>query len=153
MCVYMYSRFVENHPIWILEDGPLISEGGSVTNTHTHTYIYIYIGKLVSGLALNTVPDGHHILHVRATCLLVVIIIVIVGSGYYPLRASLLPLLTALVALLGTLDSDAGWRHFAAARDHFPTTWDEGRPDRLLASGLLGDDAKELLGGVPDDIV
>jgi hypothetical protein len=26
MCVYMHSRFVENHPIWILEDGPLISE-------------------------------------------------------------------------------------------------------------------------------
>jgi hypothetical protein len=27
MCVYMYSRFIENHPIRILEDGPLISEG------------------------------------------------------------------------------------------------------------------------------
>jgi hypothetical protein len=27
MCVYMHSRFVENHPIRILEDGPLISEG------------------------------------------------------------------------------------------------------------------------------
>jgi hypothetical protein len=26
MCVYMHSRFVENHPIWILKDGPLISE-------------------------------------------------------------------------------------------------------------------------------
>jgi hypothetical protein len=26
MCVYMHSRFVENHPIRILEDGPLISE-------------------------------------------------------------------------------------------------------------------------------
>jgi hypothetical protein len=26
MCVYMYFRFVENHPIRILEDGPLISE-------------------------------------------------------------------------------------------------------------------------------
>jgi hypothetical protein len=26
MCVYMHSRFVENHPIWILEDGSLISE-------------------------------------------------------------------------------------------------------------------------------
>jgi hypothetical protein len=26
MCVYMYFRFVENHPIWILKDGPLISE-------------------------------------------------------------------------------------------------------------------------------
>jgi hypothetical protein len=27
MCVYMHSRFVENHPIRILEDGPLIFEG------------------------------------------------------------------------------------------------------------------------------
>jgi hypothetical protein len=27
MCVYMHSHFVENHPIRILEDGPLISEG------------------------------------------------------------------------------------------------------------------------------
>jgi hypothetical protein len=27
MCVYMHSLFIENHPIWILEDGPLISKG------------------------------------------------------------------------------------------------------------------------------
>jgi hypothetical protein len=26
MCVCMHSRFVENHPIWIREDGPLIFE-------------------------------------------------------------------------------------------------------------------------------
>jgi hypothetical protein len=26
MSVYMHSRFIENHPIRILEDGPLISE-------------------------------------------------------------------------------------------------------------------------------
>jgi hypothetical protein len=26
MCVYMHPRFVENHPIRILKDGPLISE-------------------------------------------------------------------------------------------------------------------------------
>jgi hypothetical protein len=26
MCVYMHSRFVKNHPILILKDGPLISE-------------------------------------------------------------------------------------------------------------------------------
>jgi hypothetical protein len=26
MCVYMHSRFIENHLIWILEDGPLISK-------------------------------------------------------------------------------------------------------------------------------
>jgi hypothetical protein len=26
MCVCMHSRFVENHLIWFLKDGPLISE-------------------------------------------------------------------------------------------------------------------------------
>jgi hypothetical protein len=26
MCIYMYSRYIENHPIRILEDGPFISE-------------------------------------------------------------------------------------------------------------------------------
>jgi hypothetical protein len=43
MCL-LYSRFVENHPIWILEDGPLISdvvllqlvsEPGSGLNAHS----------------------------------------------------------------------------------------------------------------------
>jgi hypothetical protein len=34
MCVYMHSRFVENHPIRILEDRPLISEG---VLSHLHT--------------------------------------------------------------------------------------------------------------------
>jgi hypothetical protein len=24
--VFAHSRFIENHPVWILEDGPLISE-------------------------------------------------------------------------------------------------------------------------------
>jgi hypothetical protein len=26
ICVYMHSRFIENHPIRILKDGPLISD-------------------------------------------------------------------------------------------------------------------------------
>jgi hypothetical protein len=26
MCVYIHSSSIENHLIWILEDGPLISE-------------------------------------------------------------------------------------------------------------------------------
>jgi hypothetical protein len=42
MCVYMHSRFVENHPIQILEDGPLISEG---VLSHTPC---VYINKDVS---------------------------------------------------------------------------------------------------------
>jgi hypothetical protein len=37
MCIYMHSRFVENHPIQILEDGTLISE---VLLSH---YIYVSV--------------------------------------------------------------------------------------------------------------
>jgi hypothetical protein len=36
MCVYMHSRCVENHSIRILEDGPLISEGGFATGGRKH---------------------------------------------------------------------------------------------------------------------
>jgi hypothetical protein len=36
MCVCMYSRFIKNHPIRILEDGPLISE---VVLSHDRTSI------------------------------------------------------------------------------------------------------------------
>jgi hypothetical protein len=34
MCVCMHSRFIENHPIRILKDGPLISE---VVLSQAHT--------------------------------------------------------------------------------------------------------------------
>jgi hypothetical protein len=40
MCVYMHSRFVENHPIQILEDGPLISE--------------VVLSQFPSGFSLNS---------------------------------------------------------------------------------------------------
>jgi hypothetical protein len=40
MCVYMHSRFVENHPIWILEDGPLISEG---VLSHTLSQFFLFV--------------------------------------------------------------------------------------------------------------
>jgi hypothetical protein len=33
MCVCMQSHFVENHPIWILQEGPLISE---LVLSHSH---------------------------------------------------------------------------------------------------------------------
>jgi hypothetical protein len=33
MCVCMHSRFIENHPIWILKYGPLIFE---VVLSHQH---------------------------------------------------------------------------------------------------------------------
>jgi hypothetical protein len=49
MCVYMHSRFVENHPIRILEDGPLISE---VVLSHCQPVI------LTHDLAPNTRNQG-----------------------------------------------------------------------------------------------
>jgi hypothetical protein len=35
MCVCMHSRFIENHQIWILDDGLLISE---VVLSHTEAF-------------------------------------------------------------------------------------------------------------------
>jgi hypothetical protein len=32
MCFYMHSRFIENHLIWILEDGPSFQGGGGVVS-------------------------------------------------------------------------------------------------------------------------
>ncbi len=43
MCVYMHSRFVENHPIRILEDGPFISEGVLSHSTYKNSYIILLI--------------------------------------------------------------------------------------------------------------
>jgi hypothetical protein len=40
MCVYMHSHFVENHPIRILKDGPLISE--------------VVLSQMVTGRSLST---------------------------------------------------------------------------------------------------
>jgi hypothetical protein len=37
MCVCMHSCFVENHPIRILEDGPLISKVVLSQNPHEET--------------------------------------------------------------------------------------------------------------------
>jgi hypothetical protein len=48
--------------------------------------------------------------------------------------------------LFGALDDDVGWCCFAAAGDG-------ERPDHLLAGGIQGGDAEQLLGGVPDDVI
>jgi hypothetical protein len=44
MCVYMHPRFVENHPIRILEDRPLISEG--VLSQHTNNNFWYQLAKV-----------------------------------------------------------------------------------------------------------
>jgi hypothetical protein len=43
MCVYMHSRFVENHPIRILQDGPLISE---VVLSHSTPWVAMVLAYL-----------------------------------------------------------------------------------------------------------
>jgi hypothetical protein len=64
-----------------------------------------------------------------------------------------LPLLATLGVLLGILDGDVGWHRLAAAGDHFLAAWDRERFSFLLASGVLGDDAEQLLSGVPKNVV
>jgi hypothetical protein len=100
-------------------------------------------------LVLATARGGNDALHVRVVCFLVVIIIVIVGRGHNPLRAPLSPLL----ATLGILDSGIGWCRFAAAEDRFPAIKGKEWFGCLLASGVLGSDAEQLLGGVPENII
>jgi hypothetical protein len=55
MCVYMHSRFVENHPIRILEDGPLISKGGSVTMP-VSAFLFLVASVLASMLGSGQGP-------------------------------------------------------------------------------------------------
>jgi hypothetical protein len=38
----MHSRFVENHPIWILGDGPLISEG-VLSQNYSFVYTIVFL--------------------------------------------------------------------------------------------------------------
>jgi hypothetical protein len=102
-------------------------------------------------LTLDTVPGGRDALLVGVIHFLV--IIVVVGHGCNPLKASLLLLLAALGVLLGDLDDNDGWRHLAAARDRFLAAWDRERPDRLLTGDVLGGDVEQLLGGVPNDVI
>jgi hypothetical protein len=95
---------------------------------------------------------GRDVLLVRVIHFLVIIII-LAGHGYNPLRASLLPLLATHRVLLGTMDGNVGWRRSAIARDRFPAAWDREMPSRLLISGVMGSDAEQPLSGVPDGIV
>jgi hypothetical protein len=67
-------------------------------------------------LGLASTCGSSEALHVGATHFFLVIVVV-VGHGHNPLRVPLLPLLAALVIL----DNNAGWHHFAAAGDRFPT--------------------------------
>jgi hypothetical protein len=52
MCVYMHSRFVENHPIRILEDGPIISVGVLSQNGGLASLILFSISQWFSNIQI-----------------------------------------------------------------------------------------------------
>jgi hypothetical protein len=58
MCVGMHSRFIENHPIWILEDGPLNPE---VVLSHSWWLLHKYRASLANsilGLIIEVLKGG-----------------------------------------------------------------------------------------------
>jgi hypothetical protein len=77
MCVYMHSCFVENHPIWILEDVPLISDV-VLSQALSPVWLSIYIVSRLSqpGSAVASMSQCHHRQQDSATLSLV-------GLGVY----------------------------------------------------------------------
>jgi hypothetical protein len=97
-----------------------------------------------SCLLLAAVCDSHDAHHDGAACLLVDTTVIV--SRVCGLFVTLLtPLLATLGALLGILDDNVG-RRFPAA------TWGWVKLGRLVADGILGGDAAQLLGGVLDGV-
>jgi hypothetical protein len=101
-----------------------------------------------SCLALANACGSHDAPHAGAACYLIVAAFV-VGRDYYPLRTLLAPLLAAL----GILDDDVRWHLLAAAWGRLPTAWGRAKFGHLIAGGILGGDAVQLLGGVPKSVV
>jgi hypothetical protein len=116
MCVYMHSRFVENHPIWIVEDGPLIFWGGSVTasirarlglNPHCKHL------KIATTLTVRTSPykDYSSLLRWQANCIYILQLRNCINKGMlwflecssYFLVDDLILLFVALIELLWTV--------------------------------------------------
>jgi hypothetical protein len=64
--------------------------------------------------------------------------VVVVSGDRNPLRTLLVPLLAALLAIV--------W-------GHLPTAWVRVKFSRLVTSGILGSDATQLLGGVPENVI
>jgi hypothetical protein len=99
-------------------------------------------------LVLEATFGGPDVLLVGAILFLVVILVA--GSNRNLPRV---PLSLLFAALHGALDDKVGWPRSATAGDHFPVAWGKDSPDRLLVSGILASDVKQLLGDVPDDFI
>jgi hypothetical protein len=91
---------------------------------------------------------SHDVLHAGATYFLIVAT-VIVGRSRNPLRMLFAPLLLTL----GVLDGDVGRCLLTTAQGRLPAAWGSMKFDHLIASGVLGGDAAQLLSGVPENVV
>jgi hypothetical protein len=96
-----------------------------------------------------TVCGSHDVPHAGAACFLT-IAAVVVGHGCDPLRTLLAPL---VAALLGILDDVARRCLLVAAWGRLPASWVRAKFGRLIAGGVLGGDAAQLLGGVPENVI
>jgi hypothetical protein len=69
-----------------------------------------------------------------------------------PLQTLISPLLATIDALLGVVASDIGQRLLAAAWARLPTSLGRKKFSHLVAGGIVGGDAVQLLGGVLENI-
>jgi hypothetical protein len=95
-------------------------------------------------LTLVTVHGGRDAPHTGAARLFV-IDVVMVGRGRGPLRVLLVPLFTALDALLSSMDDDVRRRLLATALGHLHALLSRTKLGHLVAGGVLGGDAARLL--------
>jgi hypothetical protein len=93
----------------------------------------------------NSIPSQSHHFFILA--------IIAVDRGRNPLRTFLVPLLASLGTLLGMMDGDIEWCLLAATQGRLPVVWGRVKFSCLIAGGILGGNATQLLGGVPKNII
>jgi hypothetical protein len=115
ICICMHSHFIENHPIWILEDGPLISEMvlsqlvselGSGLNTQSK---HLKNATMFMVMTLSPNKDYSSLLRWQANCVYILQLWNCVSEGMlwflecssYYLVDDLIFLFVALIELLG----------------------------------------------------
>jgi hypothetical protein len=92
------------------------------------------------------------IFNTGATCLPLIVVIK-VGRGHGPLKALLAPLLAALDTLLSTANGDIERHLLATAWGRLPASLGKTKFGRLVAGGVLGGDAAQILSGVTKNVI